>query len=343
MSIHWAILPNTIVVNFNGITKNISKDNENLYKNVLQAIREKRVDDIPAMLDVIGSIFVKSNKVIEIKDGYVYIDGEAVENSISSRILQYTSNQIPFDGLVEFWRNLKQNPSYRARQRLFMFLENAGHPFTDDGHFIAYKAVTKDFKDIRTKTFDNSIGKLVQMDRNLISDDPDRACDPGLHVAAYAYLTESGYYSKTSSTEYVYICVKVNPKNVVCIPTDYNNMKMRVCEYEVISLSEAPLTEVHYSTPVASPGSDNDASEEGEDSGDDSSSSSSTSSSSSSSESQPESSESEQKKNNPPESPIEPDIKENKESETDNSQPPGFVMSEVDDSSEEESSSSEWG
>jgi hypothetical protein len=27
---------------------------------------------------------------------------------------------------------------------------------------------------------------------------------------------------------------KVNPKNVVSIPADYNNSKMRVCEYEVI-------------------------------------------------------------------------------------------------------------
>lgn len=338
MSINWAILPNTIVVNFDGKTKNISKDNADLYDKVLRAIKEKREDEIPSLLDIIGTISIKSNKSIEIRDGYVYIDGDVVENSIASRILQYNSSQIPFDGLVEFWRNLKQNPSYRARQRLFLFLDNAGHPFTDDGHFIAYKAITKEFKDIRTQTFDNSIGKLVQMDRALISDDPDQTCDPGLHVASFKYLTDSGYYTRTNDNGYIYICVKVNPKNVVCIPTDYKNMKMRVCEYEVLSLSEAPLTEVHYSTPENSSESEEDSSEESDESTDDSSSSSSSSESSVES----SSSESEQETPKPPELISVPITEENKESEIDNSQPPGFVMSE-DVSSEEESSSSEWG
>ncbi len=335
MNLHWAILPNTIVVHFDGKTKNISKDNADLYDKVLRAIKEKRTADIPSILDVIGNISVKSNKSIEIRDGYVYIDGDAVENSIASRILQYNSSQIPFDGLVEFWRNLKKNPSYVARQRLFLFLENAGHPFTDDGHFIAYKAVTSDFKDIRTKTFDNSIGKIVKEDRNLISDDPDKTCDPGLHVAAFKYLTNSGYYDRNNSNGYIYICVKVNPMNVVCIPKDYDNMKMRVCEYEVLSLSEAPLTEVHYSTPVNSSESEEDSSEESDESEDDVSSSSS-------SESSVESSSSESEEVAPPAPLVSTPIvtEENKESETDNSQPPGFVMSE-DVSSESESSSSE--
>lgn len=339
MIINWAILPNTIVVHFDGKTKNISKDNVDLYNSVLRAIKEKRTDTIPSLLDVIGSISVKSNKSIVIDNGYIYIDGDAVETSIATRILQYNSSQIPFDGLVEFWRNLKQNPSYRARQRLFLFLENAGHPFTDDGHFIAYKAVTKDFKDIKTETLDNSIGKFVQMDRSLISDDPSQTCDPGLHVAAFKYLTDSGYYSRTNENGYKYICVKVNPKNVVCIPTDYANMKMRVCEYEVISLAEVPLTDIHYSSPVIQDENE-DSSEDSDDSGDD------LSSSSSSSESSVESSSSESEDPPPvPPIPAAPSVSvikedENKESETDNSNPPGFVMSE-DTSSESESSSSE--
>jgi hypothetical protein len=338
MNIHWAILTNSIVIHFDGQTKNISKDNADLYDKVLRAIKEKRTSDIPSILDVIGNISVKSNKAIEIRDGYVYIDGDVVENSIATRIIQYNTAQIPFDGLVEFWRNLKQNPSYRARQRLFLFLENAGHPFTDDGHFIAYKAVTKDFKDIRTKTFDNSIGKLVQMDRCLVNDDPDIACAEGLHVAAFKYLTDSGYYTRTNENGYIYICVKVNPKNVVCIPKDEQNMKIRLCEYEVLSLSDAPLTEVHYSTPT-------DSSENEEDSGEESDMSSSTDvSSSSSSESSVESSssESEEVVPTPPELPKAPVTEENKESGTDNSHPPGFVMSEDVSSESESSSSEEW-
>jgi hypothetical protein len=247
--IHFAILPNTIVLNFDGKTKNISKDNAPLYEKVLAAIREKRTQDIPAMLDVIGTIAVKSNQSIQIRDGYVYIDGDPAESSIAKRIMDYNDKNIPYDGLVAFWRNLKQNPSYRARQRLFLFLENGGHPFTDDGCFIAYKAVNRDFKDIRTNTFDNSIGAKPKMDRSLISDDPTVTCEPGLHVASFGYLTGSGYYTRTSENGYVYICVKVNPKDVVSIPIDYSNQKMRVTEYEVLSVSDSPLTDIHYSNP----------------------------------------------------------------------------------------------
>jgi len=32
------------------------------------------------------------------------------------------------------------------------------------------------------------------------------------------------------------VLVKVNPKDVVSVPVDYNNTKMRVCRYEVISV-----------------------------------------------------------------------------------------------------------
>lgn len=248
MKINWAILSNSIVVNFDGKTKNISIENKDLYTKVYTAIKENKTEDIPNILDIASAINVKSNKNIEIRDGYVYIDGDHVNNTITDRILQYHQNNIPYNGLVEFWRNLKMNPSHRARERLFLFLENGHHPFTEDGHFIAYKAVTNDFKDIRTKSFDNCIGAKPSMDRSEISDDPTVTCAPGLHVASFNYLTNSGYYNKTH--EQIYICVKVNPKNVVCIPIDYSNMKMRVCEYEVISLSDSPLKEIHYSSPI---------------------------------------------------------------------------------------------
>lgn len=349
MKVNWAILPKSIVVNFNGKTKNISNDNKEIYDRVVEAIRSKNYDSIPGILDIIGTISVKSNKNIEIKNDSLYIDGDLVNNSIAARILQYHRENLPYDGLVEFWRNLKQNPSYMARERLFFFLENGGHPFTDDGHFIAYKAVTSDFKDIRTKTFDNSIGAKPSMDRSQISDDPNVHCDPGLHVASFKYLTDSGYYTKTNDNVYIY--VKVNPKNVVSIPTDYHNQKMRVCEYEVLGISESPLTLTHYSTPkpvVPEPVApitpdpvwgepvavDSSSDEE-----------------SSSSESEPSSSESEEETPTPPvvvvpssdsSSSTDSDSSEseNKDSETDEA-PPAFLTSEDNEEYTEESSSSE--
>lgn len=344
MKINWAILSNSIVVNFDGKTKNISIENKDLYTKVYTAIKENKTEDIPKILDIANTINVKSNKSIEIRDGYVYIDGDHVNNTITDRILQYHQNNIPYNGLVEFWRNLKMNPSHRARERLFLFLENGHHPFTEDGHFIAYKAVTNDFKDIRTKSFDNSIGAKPSMDRSEISDDPTVTCAPGLHVASFNYLTNSGYYNKTH--EQIYICVKVNPKNVVCIPIDYSNMKMRVCEYEVISLSDSPLKEIHYKSTIESSyfsdakgdGITNDTAAVQNASNNESSSSSSSSEIESSSSSSSEESDGAKA---PEETKKEDDNKK-----LDNSNPPEFVSSETivitqDDSESESSSSSE--
>jgi hypothetical protein len=335
MKLNWAITSNSIIVNFNGKTKNISSENKGLHDKVLAAIKEGRNDDIPSILDVTSTINVKSNKNIEIRDGYVYIDGDVVNNTVAERILQYYNNNIPYNGLVEFWRNLKQNPSYRARERLFLFLENGGHPFTDDGHFIAYKAVTNNFKDVRTSTIDNSIGAKPVMDRAEISDDPTVTCAPGLHVASFAYLPAC------YSGGHTYVCVKVNPKNVVSIPVDYHNQKMRVCEYEVISLSDGPLKEIHYPTavptpdPVVEPEAPTEPVEEPSSSSSESEESSSSSSSSSSE------SEEETETTPAPAPVVEPE--ENKDS--DSSVPPGFVSSEAiaadPDESESESSSSE--
>jgi hypothetical protein len=60
--------------------------------------------------------------------------------------------------------------------------------------------------------------------------DPDRknACSRGLHVAAFSYAHDQ--YSNGNLIE-----VKVNPRDVVAVPEDHNNEKMRVCEYEVLA------------------------------------------------------------------------------------------------------------
>jgi hypothetical protein len=48
-----------------------------------------------------------------------------------------------------------------------------------------------------------------------------------LHVCSQSYLGHFG-------GDRVIVC-KINPKDVVSVPADYNNAKMRVCRYEVVS------------------------------------------------------------------------------------------------------------
>ncbi|UQJ95396.1 rIIB protein [Klebsiella phage CPRSB] len=84
------------------------------------------------------------------------------------------------------------------------------------------------YKDLATGKFDNSPGVTVSMPRNMVDEDKTRTCSTGLHVAAKSYLPHYG-----GGVGRV-IQVKVDPADVVAIPVDYNNAKMRVCRYKVM-------------------------------------------------------------------------------------------------------------
>jgi len=101
---------------------------------------------------------------------------------------------------------------------LYSFLEHNGHPLTEGGHFIAYRGVTEDFKDMHTRTFNNSPGSVCEMPREEVDDNPNNTCSTGLHVASFKYASDFG--PKV-------VEVKINPKDVVAVPVDYNGIKMR--------------------------------------------------------------------------------------------------------------------
>jgi acyl carrier protein len=68
------------------------------------------------------------------------------------------------------------------------------------------------------------------MPREDVEDNPERTCSAGLHVCSMEYLN----HAYISDSQYRTIACKVNPVDVVSVPTDYNRSKMRVCRYEVI-------------------------------------------------------------------------------------------------------------
>lgn len=236
--VNYHVLNNSIVVNFNGKTISVNKA-DGRYKEVLACIKEGRLQDIPTVIDV-KTFFAQQG--MQIVDGLIHIDGSPMPDALSKRVLQFREEGLPFEPLIQFWTNLKDNPSFNSRQMLYAFLEHNGHPLTEDGCFIAYRGVTEDFKDVHTKTFDNRVGQICEMDRNKVDDNPNNTCSHGLHVACYDYAKGFGPQL---------IEVKVNPKDVVAVPTDYNGTKMRVCKFEVVAVGEKLRTEPLYGVPTS--------------------------------------------------------------------------------------------
>ena len=221
-----------IVSVINGKSYTVCPDHKS-YQQVLNAIKAKDWDTFLQLVDVTTPIksYLQDNGhgKVDIKDGMVTYDSQPLHNTITNRIITFMQNGLPFLPLVKFLDNLMQNPSKTAVDELYDFLEYGELPITEDGCFLAFKNVREDFKDIRSGTFDNSVGKTCTMPRNQVDDNRDRTCSSGLHFCSIKYLP---HYSDANGKT---VIVKVNPKNLVSVPSDYNNTKARACEYEVVA------------------------------------------------------------------------------------------------------------
>lgn len=234
--VNYHVLDNSIVLNFKGRTETISVSDKR-YDRVVEMIKEGKLDEIPeAVTPETG--FESSG--LELRDGKLYDGDSALPESLTMRIIKFRDMELPFAPLLAFWDNLKTNPSFNSRQMLYKFLDHNGHPLTEDGCFIAYRGVREDFKDKHTGNFDNSPGQVLEMARDQVDDNPNNTCSNGFHVACFDYA--KGFGEKL-------IEVKVNPADVVAVPTDYNGTKMRVCKFEVIQECEQIRTEEVYNNP----------------------------------------------------------------------------------------------
>jgi hypothetical protein len=233
---HYHVLEQSIVLNYLGKTVVVSKG-DSRFEDVLECIRNGDLDSIPAIVEVEKGF---EGTGLELKDGLLYTDGQPIPSELNARILKYKDLGLPYEPLLKFWENLKQNPSYNSRAQLFAFLSHNGHPITEDGFFIAYRGVTNEFKDKHTGKFDNSVGAVCEMPREQVNDNPNETCSSGLHVACFDYAKGFGPQL---------VEVKVNPKDVVCVPTDYSGTKMRTCRFEVVAVGEKLRTEALYGRP----------------------------------------------------------------------------------------------
>lgn len=236
MSVPYILTPNGISIVLDGKAETVTKGGTK-YDRLLEALHNgDSVESIRAIVNPAN--IVEEVDGMELTEGVLRYNGKKVPEVLTKRILAFRDQNLPFKPLMKFAEKLMQNPSYNSREQLYRFLEHNNQPITSNGNFIAYKKVREDFKDCHTGTIDNSVGKVVEMDRNEVDDNPNNTCSSGLHVAAYNYA------SNFSSGHLMF--VEVNPMDVVSVPVDYNNEKMRVCKYEVKEVCESKLEQELY-------------------------------------------------------------------------------------------------
>jgi hypothetical protein len=175
-----------------------------------------------------------SEGAVSVVGSTVYYAGSPVHTALALRLLNLLDAGRDATIWARFMDLVMKNPSPRSKECLYEFLNVWNAPLTQDGHFIAFKRVRGNYRDIHSGKFDNSPGKVVQVPRESVDPDPKSTCSYGLHVAASSYL--DSYYATTDG--YKVIACKVSPEDVVAVPGDYNFAKMRVCKYEVLGDAE---------------------------------------------------------------------------------------------------------
>lgn len=249
MKMPYTITNNSITLVRNGMPVTVLRDSP-AYELILEAVKNDNWEQVIELLDSKTTVKIITDGEVEERDGELFVKTDQgtwwkVPMDLADHIINFYANDLPYKPWVAFAKKLQQNTSYRSVQELFRFLDANSFTLTEDGNFIAYKRVTNDFKDIYTKTIDNSVGLTVSVARNEVDEDSERTCSHGLHVAAFDYACNSYGSDNRKNDKLLY--VEVNPKDVVAVPKDYNNQKMRVCEYKILGVCDYEFKEPLYS------------------------------------------------------------------------------------------------
>lgn len=203
------------------------------FNEIMQAIQNDDIATVRKYVQVKKTIAEFSNGAFQLTENSLFYNGTEIDNSLVKRILELFKLKINVEPMVKFLQNLLQNPSKPAINELYGFMEVCTLPITDDGHFLAYKMIKNDYRDKYTGAMDNSVGATVTMARNLVNDNRNETCSRGLHFCSLEYVEKGCYGSGVNGSDRL-VVLKINPRDVVSIPTDYNNSKGRACEYTVL-------------------------------------------------------------------------------------------------------------
>jgi len=228
-----------IVVMFDDDTvKQIGNTNP-LWDSVKEKIYAQKFDELFDSMDLASRIKAFSGGLFHMVDGRVFVGSDELPDALGGVLIRLSIADAPVGPLIRFWENLKKNPSKDSVKHLYGFIAANHVTITNDGCFVAYKRVDSDYKDCHTHKIDNHIGVVVTMDRDKVDPDPTITCSRGLHGAAFEYA--KNFYPNGILVE-----IKISPEDVVTVPDDYNQQKMRICKYTVLRECEGKREEAVY-------------------------------------------------------------------------------------------------
>jgi hypothetical protein len=220
----------SVTVFLNGEVHTVSRGHIN-FEILMKALRAGDWATVPSLLrpaEAVTSFATngKDGEGFTHEDGLIFLDGEPFCRSVSTMALRMMKEAADPEPLRRFLRRVRRNPSRTAQEELLLFHAANDFMIDEEGFIIAFRGVNHNLRDLHTNTFDNSPGQTVRMPRHQVDDRRDNTCSYGLHFGSLNYA--KGFGART-------VVVRVDPENVVSIPSDYNNEKGRCCEFTVLA------------------------------------------------------------------------------------------------------------
>lgn len=204
------------------------------FEKTCLAIKERRWDDAIKMMSLPEEISELTLGRVTIVRGRIEFDGEPIEHQgFTKRIVSMMKNgeTESLHRLVKFLDKTMDNPSNSIVKRIYDFMKFNDIEIAEDGDIFVFKAVRSNYKDCHSGNIDNSVGAVVKMRRNRVNENQNDTCSYGLHVCALSYLPS---YAGTNGAGNRIMKCKLNPRDIVSVPTDYKDAKIRCCKYVVV-------------------------------------------------------------------------------------------------------------
>lgn len=214
-------------VDSEGVAKQYPKDHPQ-YEELKNAIADQDWQKAHGIINFVENLKKYNFGFFEVTSRTVKFKGEGLTGKFAERLMACVQRGEKPVALMKFFSNLRENPSAISVESAIRFITHNNLPITDEGHVLTYKVVRNDYKDKHSGKFDNSVGQIVAMDRDDVTLDPSETCASGLHVCSF------GYINSFRSSDSRIMIAKVEPRHIVSVPHDYNNSKVRACQYEIV-------------------------------------------------------------------------------------------------------------
>ena len=218
--------------------------NTKRFEEIKELVYNDQYEEALRKADTVGVVLNFVQGDLKLENYVLTYKGEPVHGVIAERIVGFATNGIDVKPVMRFLEKLLSNPSKRALDELYTFLEHKFLPISTDGNFLAYKAVRNNWMDKHSGTFDNHVGNECSITRNKVDDNCNNACSYGLHVGSLEYVRSFAYGYGTPGGDHIVI-VSVDPADVVSVPLDSNCQKVRCCKYKVIAEFTDPLPDYY--------------------------------------------------------------------------------------------------